>query len=98
MNTDDALTCVAQGYCVPREVLLALIVKARGEEGSPVTNFALVNWLREEAQKYERGLGHYGHPIHQSTLNQIALLRLCADRLETATNQLNPPGEPVACA
>lgn len=96
-NSDLAFDCLAKAYGIPREVLVAQIPKLRNENGSTVTNIALVDWLREQAQKLERGLGYYGNPTHVNTLSEIALFRLCADRLKQETYR-GRSNEPIAYA
>jgi hypothetical protein len=90
MNTDEAFKTLAKAYAIPIELIQAQISKIKNESGSTVTNFALAAWLRECAQKYERGLGYYGKPTHIDTLSEISLYRLSADRLEEATKKANP--------
>lgn len=97
MNTDEAFDCLAKNYDVPRELLVAQIGKLK-DNNRAITNFALVAWLRERAAAYERGLGYYGAAVNPETLAEIALYKLCAERLEETTNKLNPPGPPIAIA
>lgn len=82
MNTDEAILVLAKAYAIPEEALLAQITAVRGESGTTPSDLALAAWLREQAQQYERGMGHYGNPIHPETLSTVALFRLAAERLE----------------
>ena len=82
MNTDEAFMTLAKAYAIPEQIFRAQVGAIRGSNGTSVSNLALVTWLREQAQSYERGMGSYGHPVAIETLSKVALYRLCAERLE----------------
>lgn len=99
ITTDDAWNHLANTYWVPRETLEAQIGRIRGEDGTLASDFALADWLREQAQARERGMGAYGHSVDIATLSQVALFRLCAERLERTAKKDNPDWDkPIACA
>jgi len=99
MTTEDAWAHLSKTYGVPREVLEAQIGRLRGEDGTLASDFALADWLREEAQMYERGVGTYGYKPDVWALGKIALFRLCAERLERAAKKDNPDWDkPIATA
>lgn len=82
MNTNEAITVLAKNYGVPEKVLVGLIVTAKGELGTAVSDLALSSWLKEQAQKYERGMGNYGQKVRIESLSEVALYRMAAERLE----------------
>lgn len=87
MNSDEAFDYLSKTYQVPRGLLVAQITKIRGENGTTISNLALADWLREQAQSIERGVGAYGRKVSEKSLTEIALWRLCADRLEQETKK-----------